>query len=99
MFHPHCAGHNASQRSTRKWCDPDGPFFEKATVCRSVERGFYFASVNDALSFQESAPSVIGPEGSCLAHQPYGEAGLLIIALEPDAAGGEATRRFAPKRS
>jgi len=98
VFHPHCTGHNASRRSTRQWCDPDGPFFEKAMVCRSVENGIYFASVNYALSCQESATSVIGPDGSCLAHQPYGEEGLLILALEPDAADRNAARRYAPER-
>jgi len=98
VFHPHCAGHNDSRREPRQWCDPDGPFFEKAMVCRSVENGIYFASVNYALSCQDSATSLIGPDGSCLAHQPYGQEGLLIIRLNPDEADGSAAARFAPER-
>ena len=87
------AGH-----TPRHWCDPDAPFFEKAMICRSVENGIYFASVNYALAHQESATSVIGPDGSCLAHLPYGQQGLLIQQLELELADNRTADRYAPER-
>ena len=98
VFHPQCTGSNVAGRAPRQWCDPDGPYYEKAMVCRSVENGIYFVSVNYSLAFQESATSVIAPDGSCLAHHPYGESGLLIQQLELELADGRAAERFAPER-
>lgn len=98
VFHPQCTGSNDAHRSPRNWADPDEAYYEKAMICRSVENGIYFASVNYALSDQRSATSVVGPDGSCLAHQPYGQAGLLVQQLELDLADGQTARRFAPER-
>lgn len=98
VFHPQCTGNNDANRTLRSWADPDGSYYEKAMICRSVENGIYFASVNYALSSQESATSVVGPDGSCLAHQPYGQAGLLVQQLELELADGQTARRFAPDR-
>lgn len=67
-------------------------------VCRSVENGVYFASVNYALACQESATSVIGPDGACLAHQPYGQPGLLIQQLELELTDTRTAERYAPER-
>jgi predicted amidohydrolase len=39
-------------------------------VLRSVENTIYFASVNYALRFQESATSLIAPSGECQASYP-----------------------------
>jgi predicted amidohydrolase len=98
VFHPQCTGSNATGHTPRHWCDPDAPFYEKAMVCRSVENGVYFASVNYALACQESATSVIGPDGACLAHQPYGQPGLLIQQLELELADTRTADRYAPER-
>lgn len=98
VFHPQCAGNNTAERVTQGWGDPDGPYYEKAMICRSVENGIFFASVNYALSCQDAATSVIAPDGSCLAHQPYGQPGLLVQQLELELASGETAKRFAPDR-
>jgi predicted amidohydrolase len=98
VFHPQCTGCAEGGRVPRTWADPDAPYYEKAMICRSVENGIYFASVNYALACQESATSVIAPDGSCLAHQPYGQPGLLVQQLELELADGLPARRFAPDR-
>lgn len=98
VFHPQCTGGCDSGRVPRQWCDPDGPYYEKAMICRSVENGIYFASVNYLLPYQESATSVIGPDGTCLAHHPYGQAGLLIQQLELELTDSLTTDRFSPER-
>jgi predicted amidohydrolase len=57
-------------------------------IGRAVENTIYFASVNNAMRFQESATSVIGPEGECIAHLPYGVEGLLICEVDLSRATG-----------
>lgn len=98
VFHPQCTGSNTAERAAHGWGDPDGPYYEKAMVCRSVENGIFFASVNYALACQDSATSLVAPDGSCLAHQPYGQPGLLVQQLELELASGQSARRYAPDR-
>lgn len=98
VFHPQCTGNNRTPRAPMEWGSPDGPYYEMAMVCRSVENGIFFASVNYAMPGQEAATSVVAPDGSCLAHQPYGQPGLLVQQLELDLATGQAARRYAPDR-
>ena len=43
-------------------------YYEKAMMMRSRENTIYFASVNYALRFQESATSLIAPSGECQAY-------------------------------
>ena len=40
---------------------PKTPYYEKAMMMRSIENTIYFASVNYALRFQESATTLIDP--------------------------------------
>lgn len=67
-------------------------------MCRSIENGIYFASVNYALRFQESATCVIAPSGGCQAHLPYGSEGVLVQEIKPEEATGVLAARFAPER-
>ncbi|MDQ2683307.1 MAG: carbon-nitrogen hydrolase family protein, partial [Chloroflexota bacterium] len=96
VFHPHMTGSDASGPTLTRWGDPDGPYYEKAMLCRSIESTIYFASVNNALRYQESATSLIDPEGFLIAHQPYGEAGLLVHDIDLDRATGFIAKRFNP---
>ena len=57
-------------------------------MARSVENTIYFASVNYAMRYQESATSLIGPEGECLAYVPYGQEQLLVHDLDLSRATG-----------
>src|SRR5262249_60654875 len=55
-------------------------------MMRSMENTIYFASVNYALRFQESATSLIAPSGQCQAYLPYGQEGVLVQAIEVEEA-------------
>jgi len=60
-------------------------------MCRSIENTIYFASVNYALRFQESATSLIAPSGQCQAYLPYGQEGVLVQAIKVEEATGFAS--------
>ena len=98
VFHPHVTGNGATGVVPRHWGDPDAPYYEKAMLARAVENVIYFASANYALPDQESATSLIAPDGRCVAHTPYGEEALLVADLDLTAATGLAAHRFAPER-
>ena len=65
---------------------------------RARENTIYFASVNYALRFQESATSLIDPSGVCQAFLPYGEEGVLVQSVDLEKATGLLALRFAPER-
>ena len=65
-------------------------------VARSVENTIYFASVNYAMRYQDSATSLLGPDGDCLAYVPYGEERLLVHDIDLSRATGFCARRFNP---
>ena len=67
-------------------------------MCRALENGIHFASVGYALRYQEAATALISPQGACLDHLPYGQPGLLLADIDPDAATRVYARRFAPER-
>ena len=67
-------------------------------MMRSRENTIYFASVNYALRFQESATSLIAPSGECQAHLPYGEEGVLVQEIDVTKATGLLAMRYAPER-
>src|SRR6266511_2172899 len=94
VFHPQLTGSDRAGPTLARWGDPDSPYYEKAMVARGVENTIYFASVNYALRHQESATSLLGPEGECLAHVPYGEERLLVRDLDLARATGVCARRF-----
>lgn len=81
-----------------RWGDPGAPYYEKAMTLRALENTIYFASVNYALRFQESATSLVGPEGRCEASLPYREEGVLVWPIDLGRATGLLARRFAPER-
>ena len=75
-----------------------GPYYEKAMIMRSMENTIYFASVNYALRFQESATSLIAPSGQCQAYLPYGQEGVLVQEIKAEEATGLLATRYAPER-
>ena len=60
VFHPHCTGSDQVGVRPTQWGDTAGPYYEKAMMCRGLENTIYFASVNYAFRYQESATSLIG---------------------------------------
>jgi predicted amidohydrolase len=98
VFHPHHAGSDRDGVLLTQWGAAGGPYYEKAMMMRSRENTIYFASVNYALRFQESATSLIDPSGECQAYLPYGQEGVLVQALEVEKATGLLAARYAPER-
>ena len=67
-------------------------------IGRAMENAVYFASVNFALRYPQTATSVIAPDGTCVGHTVYGEEALLVVDLDLDKATGLYARRYAPER-
>jgi predicted amidohydrolase len=96
VFHPQLTGSDRAGQTLERWGDPSAPYYEKAMLMRSLENSIYFASVNYAMRYQESATSLLGPDGDCLAHVPYGKEELLVHDLDLSRATGLYARRFNP---
>ncbi|HEY4323752.1 MAG TPA: carbon-nitrogen hydrolase family protein [Mucilaginibacter sp.] len=94
VFHPHCTGSNIKGFKPEEWGHKNNTYHEKAMMMRALENTIYFASVNYALEYQESATSLIGPDGECIMFQTYGEPGLLIADIDTDKATGELAKRY-----
>jgi predicted amidohydrolase len=82
VFHPHF--HEAEPGSYRPvtFGDPANTFHEKAVLCRAAENTCYFASVNYANEGAPATSAIARPDGTLLAYQPYGKAGLLVADLD-----------------
>ncbi len=98
VFHPHHTGSEREGVLLTKWGSADAPYYEKAMMMRSIENAIYFASVNYALRFQESATSLIAPSGRCQAYLPYGQEGVLVQEINLQEATGLLASRYAPER-
>jgi predicted amidohydrolase len=98
VFHPQHTGTELQGVRLSEWGAASNPYYEKAMMMRSRENTIYFASVNYALRYQESATSLIAPSGECQASLPYGEEGLLVQELHLDQATGLLASRYAPDR-
>lgn len=96
VFHPHCTGSNHTGRRLTTWRGPENRYFEHAMTLRALENQIYFASVNYAFEFQESASAVISPTGECIAHQPYGKAGVLVVEVDTELATRQLALRYRP---
>jgi predicted amidohydrolase len=98
VFHPHCTGSDKAGVQLTQWGSTAAPYYEKAMMCRGLENTIYFASVNYAFRYQESATSIIGPSGECVAYLPYGQEGVLVQAINTEIATGLLASRYAPER-
>jgi predicted amidohydrolase len=98
VFHPQHTGNTRAGVRLKEWGAAGGPYYEKAMMMRSMENTIYFASVNYALRFQESATSLIAPSGQCQAYLPYGQEGVLVQAIKVEQATGLLAGRYAPER-
>jgi predicted amidohydrolase len=98
VFHPQLTGSDQQGVRLTEWGSASGPYYEKAMMMRSIENTIYFASVNYAMRFQESATSLIAPSGQCQAYLPYGQEGVLVQAIKDEEATGLLATRYAPER-
>lgn len=98
VFHPHHTGSDREGIRLTQWGAAEAPYYEKAMMMRSKENTIYFASVNYAMRFQESATCLISPSGDCQAQLPYGQEGVLVEEIDVAAATGLLAMRYAPER-
>jgi predicted amidohydrolase len=98
VFHPQLTGSEQKGVRLTEWGAAGGPYYEKAMIMRSMENTIYFASVNYAVRFQESATSLITPSGQCQAYLPYGQEGVLVQPIKVEEATGLLASRYAPER-
>ena len=94
VFHPHYAGGHFNGVQLTEWGNKSNPYYEKAIMMRAIENTIYFASINYATKFQESATSLIAPDGKCIIHQNYGEAGIIVADIDASIATGLLAKRF-----
>src|SRR5262249_53048909 len=88
IFQPQWTGSDHKGHTRAHWSEC---VYEKAMECRAAENSVYFASVNHALRFQNSATSLIDPTGDRIASLPYGEEAILVADIDL----ATATRRYA----
>lgn len=93
VFHPHFSS-SSEHVKLSEWGSATSPYYEKAMIMRSIENTIYFASINYASEFQESATSLINPDGTCLGYQEYGKAGLFVADINPELATGYLAHRL-----
>ena len=93
VFQPQVTGSDKRGKTLTTWGES---FYEKAMQCRAAENGIYFASVNQAMRYQNSATSLIDPQGNLLAHVPYGREDLLIADLDLTNAERFYAKRYNP---
>lgn len=98
VFHPQLTGTHHEGVRLAEWGSPGAPYYEKAMVCRSIENGIYFASVNYAVPFAESATALIDPSGVCQAYLPYGTEGVLVASIDVSRVTGLLPGRLALDR-
>lgn len=88
VVHPHYHPYEEGAYRPTTFADPQNTFHEKAMLCRAAENTVFFASVNYASPGSATTSAVARPDGTLIAHQPYGEAGLLVVDVDPAAATG-----------
>jgi predicted amidohydrolase len=93
VFHPHFGEAEPGSYRPTTFADPANTFHEKAIACRAAENTCYVASVNCAGEGSPTTSAVARPDGTVLAWQPYGKAGLLVVDLDLDEATGFLARR------
>lgn len=94
VFHPYFTGSNTEGKTLTEWGNKNNPYYEKAMMMRAMENTIYFASSNYASLYPEAASSLIGPDGTCMAHGTYGEAGVVVAEIDPARATGLLAKRF-----
>jgi predicted amidohydrolase len=96
VFHPHTELVEDEHFRPTGFADPNNSFHEKAALCRAAENTCYFATVNNAIPGASTTSAIISPDGTLLAHQPYGQPGVLIADIDLSLATGFLANRLRP---
>lgn len=94
VFHPHFTGNDIGDAELTEWGNKENPYYEKAMMMRSIENTIYFASVNYASRYSQSASSIIAPNGTCIKHASYRKEGIIVADIDPELATGFLAKRF-----
>ena len=97
VFHPHCIGSDIDGVQLTEWGSKSNPYYEKAIMLRAMENTIYFASSNYMFKYPDSASSIIAPNGTCIAYETYGKAGVIVADIDPELATGLLAKRFKPQ--
>lgn len=95
VFNPQVTGSDKAGHRLSKW---GSTLYEKAMQCRAGENSIYFVSVNQAMKYQNSATSLIDPDGELINHMPYRREGLLVADLDLSEATRLYAKRYRPDR-
>lgn len=93
VFQPQWTGRDDRGRTLEEW---GTTYYESAMVCRTKENGIYFASVNVAMDHQNSATTLVDPDGEVVNYVPYGEEELLVSGIDTEEAHGRYADRYDP---
>jgi predicted amidohydrolase len=88
VVHPHFHEAEPGGYVPSTFAHPANTFHEKAVLCRAAENTCYFATINVASAGSPTTSAVARPDGTLLAHHPYGEHGLLLADLDLTQATG-----------
>jgi predicted amidohydrolase len=94
VFHPHFHPAEPGGFRPTTFGDPANSFHETSMRSRAAENTCYVASVNYASDGSQTTSTVMRPDGTLLAHQPYGQEGVLIADLDLSAATGLLAKRL-----
>lgn len=94
VFQPQQTGDDGDRGSPMCWGES---FYEKAMICRAQENTVYFASVNRAMRSQNSATSLIDPQGKFVAYVPYRREEMLVADLDLSRATRYYALRYRPQ--
>ena len=94
VFHPHFHEAEPGSYAPSNFADPANSFHEKAALCRAAQNTCYFATVNYAGAGSPTTSAVVQPDGTLLAHQPYGKEGLLVADIDISLATGLLASRY-----
>ena len=93
VFHPHVHEAEPGGYRPQTFADPANTFHEKAILCRAAENTCFMATVNCASEGSPTTSAIARPDGTLVAYQPYGVAGLLVADVDLS----EATRLLATR--
>ena len=94
VLHPHFAPAEPGGCRPVEYAEPGNSFHEAAVLCRAAENTVWFATVNCAADGAPTTSAIARPDGSLLAFQRHGEAGLLVADLDLELATRELALRL-----
>lgn len=96
VFIPHFHQAEAGSFRPTTFGDAANSFHEKALVCRAAENTIFIAASNYASDGTPTTATVVRPDGTLQAYQPYGVEGILYADIDLDQATGLLASRYRP---